>query len=329
MENDGLLTQETDPVFNASPAAGISFKDISLIRLIPDLVKQIRSISTKKGDKGDKGDPGPQGIAGIQGPKGDTPIAGVDYFTKKEVEIFMGAVTPVKGVDYRDGKDGKDGKDGDGREGPRGQKGEKGDRGDIGPQGKTGPKGPQGDPGKPGKAGKTMLKSEIRKMVEPIVSEHENRFDHSLIHDPRILGTTPVDESNQKINRFLMFDGTKIIYSDIKSVRGPKDNVGRTGSTRLSQLYGPIETKTSDYTLTNGDYTILVDASSAEVNVILPEAQGNLGRIYHIKKIDNTGNNVVIDGHSNETIDGETTKSIQFQYTCITVTSDGSNWFIL
>ena len=62
--------------------------------------------------------------------------------------------TPVKGVDYFDGKDGKDGVDGkDGEPGPQGIQGEKGDKGDTGPQGEPGPQGIQGEKGEKGDAG--------------------------------------------------------------------------------------------------------------------------------------------------------------------------------
>lgn len=68
--------------------------------------------------KGDRGEPGPKGK------DGHTPIKGVDYFDGKDgkdgkdgytpikdVDYFDG-YTPIKGVDYFDGKDGTNGKDG-------------------------------------------------------------------------------------------------------------------------------------------------------------------------------------------------------------------------
>lgn len=51
---------------------------------------------------------GHQGKRGEKGDKGDTPEKGKDYFTTEEVESFKKEVTPVKGVDYKDGEDGKD-----------------------------------------------------------------------------------------------------------------------------------------------------------------------------------------------------------------------------
>lgn len=55
---------------------------------------------------------GIQGPPGPQGPKGD-PFTYAD-FTQEQLDALKGepGYTPVKGVDYFDGKDGKDGKDG-------------------------------------------------------------------------------------------------------------------------------------------------------------------------------------------------------------------------
>lgn len=64
---------------------------------------------TLKGEKGDT--PTKEELIELITPlipepvKGDTPIKGKDYFTKKEIEEFISKATPVKGVDYFDGID--------------------------------------------------------------------------------------------------------------------------------------------------------------------------------------------------------------------------------
>ena len=69
----------------------------------------------KDGDKGDPGEPGAAGYTPIRGidyltdeemediVKQATPKRGRHYFTKKDIEEFKQAITPVKGRDYRDG----------------------------------------------------------------------------------------------------------------------------------------------------------------------------------------------------------------------------------
>lgn len=61
-----------------------------------------------------------QMIKGDKGDDGNTPVRGVDYFTKKDIDSFVNILkslvkdgyTPVKGVDYTDGAPGAPGRDG-------------------------------------------------------------------------------------------------------------------------------------------------------------------------------------------------------------------------
>jgi len=74
---------------------------------------------------------------------------------------------------------------------------------------------------------------------------------------------------------------------------------------------------------------LLCDASSNNISVNLPAALDKVNYVYHIKKTDNSSNIVTINGNGSETIDGTLTKIITSQYVCVTVVSDGSNWFII
>ncbi len=56
-----------------------------------------------------------------------------------------------------------------------------------------------------------------------------------------------------------------------------------------------VVTKTSDYTITVSDHVILVDASGGAVIITLPVlADIPDEKMYHIKKIDSSGNTVTI-----------------------------------
>ena len=74
---------------------------------------------------------------------------------------------------------------------------------------------------------------------------------------------------------------------------------------------------------------ILCDATSGNVTITLPAAAGVTGRSYYIKKIDSSGNKCIVDGNASETIDGQTTQDLTFQYTAIQVVCDGTKWHIL
>lgn len=85
-----------------------------------------------------------------------------------------------------------------------------------------------------------------------------------------------------------------------------------------------------DYTVLGSDYTILVHAKSRLVRINLPKAEEVPGQILNIKRIDdNRRNNVVIDPHGSETIDGTNILKINTKFMAYTIQSDGSGWYII
>ena len=86
---------------------------------------------------------------------------------------------------------------------------------------------------------------------------------------------------------------------------------------------------TTDYTALSSDIFIYAEASSADITVTLPSAVGLDGKVYRIKKIDNTGYSIIVDADGSETIDGQTTKIINGQYDSMTIVSDNVEWWII
>lgn len=78
----------------------------------------------------------------------------------------------------------------------------------------------------------------------------------------------------------------------------------------------------------NIDEDVLVDASGGDVTINLPTAVGNTGQSIFVKKQDSSGNDVIIDGNSTETIDGQLTLTINVQYDGYELMSNGTNWYI-
>lgn len=99
-----------------------------------------------------------------------------------------------------------------------------------------------------------------------------------------------------------------------------------TGDANAATIYSP--TTTTTITELSGEVVVLADATSGSLTVNLPTAVSNTAKIT-VKKIDSSANTVVIDGNSTQTIDGSLTKTIEFQYTSVTLISNGSNWFII
>lgn len=109
--------------------------------------------------------------------------------------------------------------------------------------------------------------------------------------------------------------------------------IGTVTPTSKLTIQGSISTvisrKTTDYTLTENDSKILVDATLFAVVITLPIASGCPGREYHIKKIDSTTNNMVIATIDNNTIDSESLVVSNIRYRSYTITSDGVDWFLI
>jgi hypothetical protein len=73
-----------------------------------------------------------------------------------------------------------------------------------------------------------------------------------------------------------------------------------------------------------------VTAPSGAVTLTLPTAVGRNGKTIVFKKTDSQVANVItIDGFSTETIDGALTTTLNTQYECLTIYSDGANWQII
>lgn len=88
-------------------------------------------------------------------------------------------------------------------------------------------------------------------------------------------------------------------------------------------------TKTSNYTIGSSDTVIFADASSGNVTITLPVASGLAGYKFFVKRIDSSSNTCAVARSSSDTIDGQTSVSIDQQYTSLMVVSNGSVWYIL
>lgn len=87
--------------------------------------------------------------------------------------------------------------------------------------------------------------------------------------------------------------------------------------------------KTSNYTITATDAIIFADATSGNVTITLPAAASFGGYRFHVKRIDNASNTCTVARSGSDTIDGQTSFTIDQQYTSVMVVSNGSAWYIL
>ncbi|MGB4956832.1 MAG: hypothetical protein WBO49_00065 [Candidatus Saccharimonas sp.] len=88
-------------------------------------------------------------------------------------------------------------------------------------------------------------------------------------------------------------------------------------------------TKTSSYTIGASDTVIFANATSGNVIITLPVASGLPGYRFFVKRIDNSSSTCTVARSGSDTIDGQTSFTIDQQYTAVMVVSNGSAWYIL
>lgn len=84
-----------------------------------------------------------------------------------------------------------------------------------------------------------------------------------------------------------------------------------------------VATETADFTFDQYGI-VLVDCSAGIVTGTFETIDQD--SVYQVKKIDSTGNPLVLSGSS---IDGQSTQIITEQYTSVTLVASGSSWYIL
>lgn len=97
----------------------------------------------------------------------------------------------------------------------------------------------------------------------------------------------------------------------------------------LAGLRLAIRSVAVDATIAATDGTVLVDATAAAVEVTLPSAAANTGRIYNIKKIDATANMVTITPAGADTIEGLANADTDIPGENLQIQAFGTNWNIL
>jgi hypothetical protein len=126
---------------------------------------------------------------------------------------------------------------------------------------------------------------------------------------------------------FFRQNGSTVQFADLSSTQ---TLAGKTlTNPLLNGKRTALTTRTSAYTATTSDHTILCNATTGAFSVTLPTAVGNTGLMYSIKKIDSSANAVTVATTSSQTIDGVTTRTLSTQYQGVTVQSDGANWFVI
>lgn len=85
------------------------------------------------------------------------------------------------------------------------------------------------------------------------------------------------------------------------------------------------------YTITDTDGYRTYEAATSTTNrtVTLPTVGDNTDRIITVKKSDSGSGTVTVDGENSETLDGDSSRVLAYQYDSITVQSNGTEWVVL
>lgn len=89
-----------------------------------------------------------------------------------------------------------------------------------------------------------------------------------------------------------------------------------------------ISTITTNYTLQLTDEVLLVDATSSNIIIDLPQATLAPRKKFTIKKITNDDNFITIQT-SGELIDDNSVYTMYYQYDSVTLVSNGTNWYLV
>jgi hypothetical protein len=87
-----------------------------------------------------------------------------------------------------------------------------------------------------------------------------------------------------------------------------------------------VTTQTADYTAGENDI-VLADASGGPLTVTLPAPDERVK--VNVKKTDSSANAVTVATPGSETIDGDSSRTLTAQYVSRTITSDGTDYFII
>lgn len=127
-----------------------------------------------------------------------------------------------------------------------------------------------------------------------------------------------------EVDGTLIVDGTLVVLG---SYEVDPDALAEDAVTPKPQYWSYTHV-TSNYFISVLDVTIGVTCSTADITLLLPVAEFTTGIVFNIKKLDDSGYNVIITDIL-AGIDGESSIIITDQWVSITVQSTGEAWIII
>ena len=104
------------------------------------------------------------------------------------------------------------------------------------------------------------------------------------------------------------------------------DGTSQTTSSKAG--WRTYKTISADATIAISDCVVLINSTSESIEVTLPTAVGNGGKEFIFKRASGS-NDATINTYSSETIDGESSFTLDSLYVGVTLLSDNSNWYLI
>lgn len=208
-----------------------------------------------------------------------------------------------------------------GEQGIQGFQGPRGPRGIMGFEGKQGPKGDRGDPGPKGEKGDPADYEEMVACAESAVEDHERRYDHKLLHDPKMLGKLELDEASVAEGQIFQVRGGKIVCIELPKQQVVYQGIQGSGMSTV-RSFTVTESTTMD---AMGIY--VVDATAGDITITIPTASGRENHWYEVIRIDATANVVTLLPTGLETMSGMTDYVLQ-QWTNVKLFAYQGNYLL-
>jgi hypothetical protein len=124
----------------------------------------------------------------------------------------------------------------------------------------------------------------------------------------------------------------ELILADLVALGEPGQvPVVNSSATSIEYVYlnsSQVASSLTNLTQTYGVINVVCNAISGNITVRLPVALNNTAT-FNVKKIDASVNTVTIVPFGQETVDGYSSKIIQFKNTNLQLVSTGANWIIV
>jgi len=167
--------------------------------------------------------------------------------------------------------------------------------------------------------------AKFREYVLILLAEIANGGGGGAGHDHG--GTAWSSSVNYKAGDIVSLNG--VAYVSLTNGNGGHNPTGLAPywSVVIAEYRASFRSVSGSTTLSSSDSIVLASASSGNVVITLPAASSVTGKVFNIKRTDNSANTVTVSAVS--LIDGEPSVQIKNQYTSIAIASNGTAYFVI